>query len=145
MPAGIRDSDHGIGVPDRETTPRAQHAAVPLLTTHCVSASAACAASARLCSEKNYRLQDIQLSKIPRYTASRLREFARHAASLAKFFCRSRGPPALPSAASARHPSVARHPKLAFTNPAHLRQGYGGHPSRVFASEGWWRIPGSNR
>jgi hypothetical protein len=28
---------------------------------------------------------------------------------------------------------------------AHLRQGYGGHPSRAFASEGWWRIPGSNR
>ena len=111
MPAGVRDSDHGIGVPDRETTPRAQHAAVPLLTTHCVSASAACAASARLCSEKNYRLQDIQLSKSPRYTASRLREFARHAASLAKFFCRSRGPPALPSAASAdkRFDSLARH------------------------------------
>ena len=139
MPAGVRDSDHGIGVPDRETTPRAQHAAVPLLTTHCVSASAACAASARLCSEKNYRLQDIQLSKSPRYTASRLREFARHAASLAKFFCRSRGPPALPSAASARHPPQAVYwpaqPKLTSLGrfkPAPL-------------SGGWWRIPGSNR
>ena len=125
-----RDSglESGIGVPDCETTPRTQHAAVPLLTTHCVSASAAHAASARLCSEKNYRLQDIQLSKIR--PTPRLRRFVetrrarKLAASPVKVFfvlaARFRKPFAgLPAEARIRQ----HQPTFA--------KGFGGHPSRA--------------
>ena len=62
--------------------------------------------------EKNYRLQDIQLSKNP--------ERVRHVA--AAFQCNS---------FMSRGPSSARQPQF----------------TRLLAgvSEGWWRIPGSNR
>ena len=64
MPAGARDSDAdlAIHISRQLHEPSTQQS---LFFTHCVSASAACAASARPCSEKNYRLQDIQLSKNP--------------------------------------------------------------------------------
>jgi len=95
----------GLGIQDwssilRETAPRAQHATVPLLTTHCLHLAKQLAPLHQtLCSEKNYRLQDIQLSKNPRSTSSRFREFARRAASLAKLCSFSSRPDDSPSVA----------------------------------------------
>jgi len=49
--------------------------------------------------------------------------------------------PTSPNATSWRQPSEAR----VWNSPVLLRQGFGGHPTRAIASEGWWSRTGSNR
>ena len=86
---------------------------------------------------KNYRLQDIQLSK--NQPAMILPETL--SSTSADRSLRSR----LQWTTFAQR-SLACQPELGRPLSAHLRaKRYSGHPSPTFTSKGWWRIPGSNR
>ena len=84
MPAGIRDSDRELAFLIASDHHESSTQQSLFLHTACPQRTVVKTFRQKLCSEKNYRLQDIQLSKNPRYTASRFRELARRAASLAK-------------------------------------------------------------